>query len=312
MVVNRKKRNGNKSALPASVTSGLTEKSYGTYEGGDTRSTESVAWFKIGLVGVCTLSLFWSVWSDMAHEWWTDPTWSQGMLLPPLALYIAWANRQQTLREPARRDSRGLFVTALGCVVFLVGKLASEFFLMRFSSVIVIVGLVWTFWGLRRLRSLGFPFLLLATMVPLPAVVYNAIAGPLQLLASDLAARFAQLLGIAVYRDGNIIQLASVSLGVAEACSGISSLSALTVGSMLLGHLVCPRMLCRILLIAIAIPLAVAVNVARVTGTAVLADYNPQLAMGLYHLFSGWLVFAIGFASLYLIAETMRRWSNCA
>ncbi len=270
----------------------------------------NVDWLKIAFIAACICFLFFGIWTDMAHEWWTDPTWSQGMLLPPLALYIAWASRLRTLNEPTAPDSRGLFLTTLGCVVFLVGKLASEFFLMRFSSVIVIAGLVWTFWGSRRLRSLGFPFLLLATMVPLPAVIYNAIAGPLQLLASDLATQFAQHLGIAVYRDGNIIQLASVSLGVAEACSGISSLSALIAGSLLLGHLLCPRLICRVLLVLIAMPIAVAVNVARVSGTAVLADYNPDLAMGIYHLFSGWLVFSIGFLILYFIAQTLHRLSR--
>ena len=264
-------------------------------------------WLKIGFIAICIWVLFWRVWVDMAHEWWTDPTWSQGMLLPPLALYIAWEHRRRTLSQRAISDRRGLLLTAFACLTFVVGKLASEFFLMRLSSVLLLAGMIWTFWGLQRLRTLALPVLLLATMVPLPAIVYNSIAAPLQLLVSDIATRLAQGLGVSAFRDGNIIQLANVSLGVAEACSGITSLSALAVGSMLLGYMLCSRLVCRVALFVLAIPLAIAVNIARVAGTALLADYNQDLAMGLYHSFTGWLVFVVGFLFLYLFARLLHR-----
>jgi Protein of unknown function (DUF3485)/Transmembrane exosortase (Exosortase_EpsH) len=62
--------------------------------------------------------------------------------------------------------------------------------------VVLIAGLVWTAWGLARLRSLAFALGLLATMVPPPAIVYNAAAAPLQLFASRIASDLAQLLGV--------------------------------------------------------------------------------------------------------------------
>jgi len=178
--------------------------------------------------------------------------------------------------------------------------------MMRFAFVLLLVGLVWTFWGFPRLRTLAFPFLLLATMIPLPVMVYNSLAAPLQLLASDLATRSAQVLGVSVFRDGNIIQLAGVSLGVAEACSGLNSLSALIVGSLLLGYLLCGRTASRVALFATAIPLAIGVNILRVAGTALLADYNQEFALGFYHAFSGWLVFVAGFGLLYGCARALK------
>jgi exosortase len=242
---------------------------------------------------------------DMAHDWWTEPAWSQGMLLPPLALYVAWLHRSRTFSYVATPDRRGLVLSALACCMFVIGKLASEFFISRLSFVVLLAGLIWTFWGIHRLRTLTFPLLLLATMVPLPVMVYNSLAAPLQLFASDVATRIAQALGISVFRDGNIIQLASGSLGVAEACSGLNSLSALVVGSLLLGYLFCPSLAGRILLFIAAIPLAIAVNVIRVAGTAVLADYNQEFAMGFYHSFSGWLVFVAGVGLLYVLARIL-------
>ena len=112
---------------------------------------------------------------------------------------------------------------------------------------------------------------------------------------------------MAVYRDGNVIHLANISLGVAEACSGLNSLSALMVASLLIGFLVCQRTSLRVLLFALSIPLSIAVNVLRVTGTAVIADYYEEFAMGFYHSFSGWLVFIGGFAVLYGIAKGLDR-----
>lgn len=262
---------------------------------------------KFGVVAALVLILFAAVLADMAHDWWVDPAFSQGLLLPPLATYLAWVHRSRTLSVAPTIDNRGILVTAGACTMFLLGRFASEFFLMRFSFVILLMGLVWTFWGFPRLRTLLFPLMLLATMVPLPVMVYNSLAAPLQLLASDLATRIAQALGISVFRDGNVIQLAGTTLGVAEACSGLNSLSALIVGSILLGFLMCSRMLSRITLLLLAAPLAIGVNIIRVAGTAIIADYNPALAEGFYHSFSGWLVFMAGFAALYLFAQILHR-----
>src|SRR5207244_13163089 len=105
-------------------------------------------------------------------------------------------------------------------------------------------------WGGQRVATLTLPLLSLATMVPLPSIVYNSMAAPLQLFASDVATQLAQLLGVSVYRDGNIINLAHISLGVERACSGLNSLSALMVGGVLLGFLQCSRAITRVLLFA--------------------------------------------------------------
>lgn len=258
-----------------------------------------------GIIVALILALFASVLADMAHDWWTVPAWSQGMLLPPLALYIAWIRREYIFSFAAIPDQRGLFLTAAACLCYLLGRLASEFFLTRFAFVILLAGLIWTFWGLARFRRLALPLLLLASMVPLPAVLYNSMAGPLQLLASDAATRLAQLLGVSVFRDGNVIQLANVTLGVAEACSGLSALSALIVGSLLLGYLFCSGSAARVALVVLSVPLAIAVNIVRVTGTAILADYNREFALGFYHTFSGWLVFVAGLGLLYLTARAL-------
>jgi len=86
----------------------------------------------------------------------------------------------------------------------LAGYLAAEFFLARISIVPLLVGFARTFWGKRRLRVLAFPLCRLATMAPLPAIVYT-IAVRLQLFASAAAMSTAQVLGASIYRQGNVI-----------------------------------------------------------------------------------------------------------
>lgn len=262
-------------------------------------------WLGITLVAGLILALYYRILPDMAQDWWDDPGSSHGILIPPVAVYIAWLRRDLTLAQPAFPDSRGLWLTLSACLMLLVGTLGAEFFLARASFVLIVAGLVWTFWGLPRFRTLLFPLLLLLTMVPLPQLVYNAASVPLQEMASSVATSLVQMLGIAVYQDGNVIHLAGISLGVAEACSGLRSLTSLVTAALMVGFLFCTRVRTRVLLVALAVPVAIGMNVVRVTGTALIAEYNQQYALGYYHLFSGWLVFLAGFGIVALLAKLL-------
>ena len=119
-----------------------------------------------------------------------------------------------------------------------------------------------------------------------------------------------QGIGIPVFQDGNIIHLANSSLGVAEACSGLRSISSLSVLALVLGYLLDARLGARAILFLLAIPTAISVNVLRIVGTALVAERNLQLAEGFYHTFSGWLVFLVGFGGLYLQGMALTAWTN--
>ena len=152
----------------------------GVRHGAGSAALALVRWLPAAIVAGLAALLFASTVAGMAVAWWTEPAWSQGMLLPPLAAYMAWIHRDRTLALPARVEFRGMAGIALACLGLLAGRLVSEFFLMRISFVVLLAGLTWTFWGAARLRTLAFPFLLLVAMVPLPAVFFNSLAAPLQ------------------------------------------------------------------------------------------------------------------------------------
>ena len=261
----------------------------------------------IAIVTTLMVALYWDVVADMAEVWWVDPAYSHGLLIPPLALYIAWIQKDDILAAPVRPSSLGLWLTAFGCLVFIIGKLGAEFFLTRESLVIILAGIILTYWGIPRLVKLTFPLVLLATMVPIPTIVYNKLAAPLQLFSSSVASGALELMGIPVFRDGNVMHLPEISLGVAEACSGLRSLSSLTVLALVVGFFVLSSGWGKTLLFFLAIPAAITINVVRVTATALMAREDARLAEGFFHSFSGWVVFIVGFGLLYAVAVAISK-----
>ena len=123
---------------------------------------------KFMVISILIAALYGAILTDMASDWWNEPSASQGLLIPPLTLYIAWLLRRQTFARPAAPDRRGYLVMGTACMVLLLGRLAAEFFLQRLSLSFCLVGSRWRSGPCRALRTLAFPFLLLATMVPFP------------------------------------------------------------------------------------------------------------------------------------------------
>jgi exosortase len=252
--------------------------------------------------------LIFGIWArpaaDLAREWWTEASASQGLVIAPLAAALLWLNRREMLRIPAAPSHYGHLLVAAAGFIFLAGKFGADLFLERVSIIALLVGLTWAFWGRGRLRKLIFPLLLLAAAIPLPAVLYNDVSQHLQLFASDASTRLAQLCGTPVSRDGNILRLPGISLGVEEACNGLNSIFALGLTGALLARYR-NQHIRGLLLIPLGVMVGVAVNIVRITATAILAGHDRRFATGFYHIFSGWLVFVIGFIVLILASRAV-------
>ena len=261
---------------------------------------------KFALLGSLVLLLYADAIPAMVADWWTDPGYSHGFLVLPLAAYVLWTQRDSILAARTAPDNRGLVLTALSCFFYLAGSLGAEFFVTRVSLLLLVAGITWTFWGIGRLRRLAFPLLLLVTAIPLPAIVYHQVALPLQILASGTSTSILQFFGIPVFREGNVIHLAEVQLGIEEACSGLRSVSSLAVLALVIGYLHGHTRKTRVALFLMVLPVAIVTNFFRVAGTAVLAEhYDVTIAMGFYHSFTGWLVFLAGFGFLYVAAKSL-------
>jgi exosortase len=186
--------------------------------------------------------------------------------------------------------------------MLVAGTLAAETFVARVSLVIAIAGAVVYVWGPAHVRLLWFPIAFLLLMIPIPGIVFNRIVFPLQLVASDFGARSLAMVGIPVFREGNVINLAHMSLEVAEACSGIRSLISLFTLSLLYAYFTEPRLALRVVLVLATVPVAIVANGVRVAATGVTANfYGVAAAEGFFHSFSGWIVFGVAGAMLLAV-----------
>ena len=246
--------------------------------------------------------------TTLVHDWRTNDNDSHGFLIVPIALYFAWERRER-LRNATRRPSVLGIVVIIGSLAMLVaGMLGAELFLTRMSIIGTATGIVLYVWGREHLRTLAFPLAFLLLMVPLPAILFNQIAFPLELLASRVGELTLSSLAIPVLREGNVIVLSTTSLEVAEACSGIRSLIALLTLGIVFGYFVDSRVSVRTAIALATVPVAVVANGLRVAGTGVAAHYyGPGVADGFFHMFSGWLVFVVAFAMLVLVQRAVTR-----
>jgi exosortase len=113
------------------------------------------------------------------------------------------------------------------------------------------------------------------------------------------------MLGIPVLRDGNVLELASQKLSVAEACSGIRSLLSLTFLSLVYSYFFDSKVWMRWALLIGTVPIAILANSGRVTITGILSEINPELARGFFHSLEGWIIFMIALVMLVALHWTI-------
>ncbi|HUL72423.1 MAG TPA: exosortase A [Vicinamibacterales bacterium] len=264
--------------------------------------------FGVALVAGGIVLVYWQVFARLIDAWIVDGNYSHGWLIIPIAAYFVWERRAKLAATPLAPTWFGLVVFAGGILVLLAGLLGSELFLSRVSLILTLAGIVLFLFGWAHLRIVAFPLAFLLLMIPLPAIVFNRIAFPLQLVASRFGESIISAASIPVLREGNVLVLANTTLEVAEACSGIRSLVSLITLGLVFGYFADPRGWVRALIVASTIPVAIISNGARVAGTGILAHfYGSAAAEGFFHEFSGWAVFIVAFLLILAIQRVILR-----
>ena len=257
------------------------------------------------VVSVLVVSLLWlygDVLIALVRQWGADDNYSHGFLVFPLSAFFLWERRHALQRAPVRPSLTGFLVLAASLLVFTAGKFGAELFLTRVSLIGVLAGIVLCVWGKAHARVLVFPLAFLVLMVPLPAIMFNQIAFPLQLLASRAGAMAISASGVPVLRNGNLLELPTRTLEVAEACSGIRSIMSLLMLAIVLGYFTERRNGRRFVIALASVPLAVLANAVRVAGTGLASEWiSPVAADGFFHAFSGWLMFIVACMGLMAV-----------
>jgi exosortase len=258
------------------------------------------------VLAVAVVWVFGGILSSLARQWASDDNYSHGFFVVPLALFFAWERRHALTNAPHRPSALGLILIVGSLLVLLAGLLGAELFLTRVSFVGVLAGITLFVWGRDHFRILAFPIAFLLLMIPLPAIIFNQLAFPLQLLASRAGEAVIGLAGIPVLREGNVLQLPTRTLEIVEACSGIRSLVSLITLAVVLGYFTERRVGGRVLIALAAIPIAILANAARVAGTGLASELiSPAAADGFFHTFSGWLMFVFAFVGLLAVQRAM-------
>lgn len=284
-----------------------------------------------------------AVLSKLSRDWWYDENYSHGLLVPFIIGYILWTQRKNFAHASIKPSTLwGGTAVVVALMALWAGTAGAELFMQRISLVLILAGTVIYFWGFQLLRLVLVPLALLALAIPIPAIIFNKIAFPLQLFASRFAVWTMSLLDIPVLRLGNIIELLPLGaretkkLEVVEACSGIRSLMTLVTLAVVFAYFTHPktdppagpkgggwsRLKATLksyafwrsgLILLSAVPIAILTNALRVSGTGVLAHYyGTEVADGFFHSFSGWVIYIAAFLLLFGFAWLVDRFRPAA
>ena len=267
----------------------------------------------------------------LGFDWWTDDNYSHGLLVPFVIGYIVWLefDKLQTAREKPLIWLGGS-VILFALLLLLGGTLGAELFTQRISLVLMLVGIVIYFFGASILKLLVVPFALLLLAIPIPQIIFNKIAFPLQIWASQFAVWGIRLFEVASVRKGNVIEILPrgatqiIALEVVEACSGIRSLMTLITLALILAYFTKTKRRFvengwlsllknsdfwrAVILMLSAIPIAILTNAARVTATGVLTFYyGKQATESFVHKVSGWLVYVIALGLLIALNFILKK-----
>ena len=264
-------------------------------------------WWQLAVLTILIGSLYFSILVRLAAQWWHDPNFSHGFLVPVFSMFALWRERSKLVGLSAHPSWWGLPMVLFAILILFAGVLGSELFLARVSLLILIAGLIVFLLGWRYFRLVLFPWIFLFLMIPIPAIVFNQITFPLQILASKIAASLLPLAGVPVLREGNIINLPTMPLEVAEACSGIRSLLSLTTLAIIYGYVQETRNSTRVILALASVPIAILANSFRIFGTGLLVQYwSADKAEGFFHSLSGMFIFLFSLALLVGFHHVLR------
>lgn len=253
-------------------------------------------------VGLLSLWPFWDGLEQMWGWWLYSAEYSHGLLLPPVAAFLVWQQKDRLERMDFPGSWAGIALVLLGGVALMIGQLGTVYTLVEYGFVITLYGLVLAFLGWKPFRLVAVPMLILLFMVPLPQFVLANLSMRLQLLSSQLGVAFMRLFDVSVFVEGNVIDLGGYKLQVAEACSGLRYLFPLMTLGFLIAYFYKGMLWKRIVIFLTSIPITVLMNSARVGLIGITVErWGIGMAEGFLHEFQGWVIFML--SALLMLGE---------
>ncbi|MGB3147996.1 MAG: VPLPA-CTERM-specific exosortase XrtD [Paracoccaceae bacterium] len=241
---------------------------------------------------------------------WSTAEYSHGPLIPLISLYL-FLRELRRAPMPKQQISDGwlgIVVIAASLALATLGNLMRVPDIVTYAMIFWTSGVVLAIFGWQRGKLHQLPVFHLIFMLPLPQFLYWKLTILLQTLSSEIGVWFVSLAGVAVYLEGNVIDLGVYKLQVAEACSGLRYLFPILSFSYLFAILYRGPVWHKAVLLLSAAPLTVLMNSFRIGVIGVLVDrYGIEQAEGFLHFFEGWVVFLICVGILFLMAIALQR-----
>jgi exosortase len=255
---------------------------------------------RILAASVLSVAVVWSHWQtegELVRAWSHDPTYSHGFVVVVFAALLLWLRRDLLRAGASTPSAWGLLLLLVAESLHTLGSFYYLVWVERVSLLPALAGVGLLAGGKRVFRWAWLPITFLLFMVPLPGTVGAAMTMPLKRVATAGSTYLLQVLGFMAVADGNIILLQDHELGVIDACSGLRMLVVFFAVATMVALVVDRPFIVRALVVASAVPIALASNILRITLTGVLTEtVGSELAHAVYHDLAGWLmmVFAAG------------------
>jgi exosortase len=257
---------------------------------------------------LCTLWAYWTTLAEAAEKWAHDPQYSHGYLVPIFAGALLWLRRAKFPSTSIHPSWYGVPLLLLGVAIRLVG---THYYFVWFDAISLIpciAGLFWIVggWAVCRWALPAIAFLMF--MIPMPYTFEVMMADPLQRLATITSTFALQTVGLPAIADGNVILLNEVRIGIVEACSGLRMMVIFFALSTAVALVIQRPLWERLLIAASAVPIAVVVNISRITVTGVLHDtVGSEIANAVFHDLAGWLMMPLALAMLGIELAILNR-----
>jgi exosortase len=248
----------------------------------------------------------WQAWNPGANQ-------EHSKLVPFIFAGLIWYHRKDIARATKSGDNKGLFFVGIGVVLFLLSVRCLQPRLALGSLPFLIYGVVLYLWGREVARIILFPCVFLIFLIPFGAVEQATFR--LQFIITSAIGFLSKLVGIHIDAVGTTLSAADNSFNflIAEGCSGVRSLTAMTMLAAIYVHFTQDRLWKKLVILAFSILFAIVGNIGRLFTVVLVAKFiDPKLASGIYHDYSGYVFFPIALLAMLgfskLINVNWRQW----
>lgn len=266
-----------------------------------------IALISLIIMAACFILLYKNDFSNMLKRW-DSSDLSYCYLVPVVFLYLVYLKKEFLGYFEQRSSFLGLVMLIVSGMIHIGGRQGSLETLTYISIWLSIISVFLILFGSKIVKRLGFPFLILVFIVPVPPFLNNLFTFKLKLISSCLSVKVMQLFGLSVYGEGNIIDLGVTQLQVVDACSGLRYVYPLLLMGFIFASLFNKKWWERLIVIVSTVPISVISNSLRIAITGYLTvKVSPAVAEGFFHGFSGWLIFMVSFIILALFSFVMKK-----